>query len=412
MRTILRLALAVAAILGAIAIFVQQGDQHGEPRVVATAEVSRGDVRKMIEATGVVKAQVGGLVRIGARATGTIKEMRVRVGNPVKAGEVIALIDDQELLDQLGQAHATLEKATAEKQRIEDVYPCKIAEAEAQLKLAEAQWNYARNNATRLALLYKQNFISKDSFEVAEREELVTGSTVRAAMATLELNRSEFPREQEKADKAVEESAAALQALEIRISYTEIISPIDGVVSQVGMQQGETVVAGLQVANLITVLDPARLEMWIYMDETDVGQVKVGTSVEFTMDAYPDTVFRGEVDTVRPQPEIRDSIVYYQALVRLDPRDAATLRPEMTTQCRIVAQEKHRVLVIPNSAIKWVDNQQAVFRVENGKPEWVSPELGLAGQNTTEVISGLKEGQIVATQIVLPVGTRKPAFSQ
>ena len=84
----------------------------------------------------------------------------------------------------------------------------------------------------------------------------------------------------------------------LRLSYKSILSPITGIVSQVTAQEGETVVSGFQVSNLITVLDPSRLEMWIYVDETDVGQVKPGMPVEFRVDAYPDTVFTGEVDTI------------------------------------------------------------------------------------------------------------------
>ena len=405
------IAAGVLAIL-AIAVFIRKGGVEKETRVLATAEVHMGDVRKVLQATGIVKAQVGAIVRIGARATGTIKEMRVRVGDTVTAGQTIALIDDRELVAQRDQAEATLEKNKAEKLRVDDVYPRKIAESDAQLKLAEAQYDYAKANSARQSQLLRQNLVSRDTQEAAQREELVTSSTVRARKATLDLNKTEFVKEKVKAEKAVEEADAALQTIETRISYTKIVSPINGVVSQVSTQQGETVVAGLQVANLITVLDPTRLEMWIYVDETDVGQVKPGMPVEFRVDAYPDAVFKGSVDTIYPQPEIRDNIVYYQALVNLSPEEATKLRPEMTTQCQIVVQDKKNVLIIPNSALKWVDDQQAVFLVENGKAVRVQPELGLSGLQETEVISGLTEGQLVATQILLPPKGKTPNPAQ
>jgi HlyD family secretion protein/macrolide-specific efflux system membrane fusion protein len=409
MRRIWKIALAVGLVLVAAVVVVEKDGKDREPKILATAEVKMDDVRKVLQATGIVKAQVGAIVRIGARATGNIKEMRVRVGDPVKAGETIALIDDRELVAQRDQAEATLEKSKAEKQRVEDVYPRKIAESDAQLKLAEAQWDYAKANSDRQNQLLRQNLVARDTQEAAQREDLVTENTVRARRATLELNQTEFLKEKVKAAKAVEEADAALQTIITRISYTTIVSPIDGVVSQVSSQQGETVVAGLQVANLITVLDPTRLEMWIYVDETDVGQVKKDMPVEFRVDAYPDTVFKGVVDTIYPQPEIRDNIVYYQALVRLSPEEATKLRPEMTTQCQIVVQEKHGVLTIPNSALKWVDNEQVVFLVSGEKALRTKPKLGLSGLHETEVLSGLTEGQLVATQIVLPAGGKKPA---
>ncbi|MFP5238288.1 MAG: efflux RND transporter periplasmic adaptor subunit [Acidobacteriota bacterium] len=401
---------ALAALLTAVGLAVwRPGMQDREAKVLATAEARTGDVRKVLQATGIVKAQVGAIVRIGARATGTIKEMHVRVGDAVKAGQTIAVIDDRELQAQREEALAKLERAKAEKLRVDDVYPRRIAEADAQLKLAEAQWDYAKANAARQTQLLRQNLVARDTQEAAMREELVTANTVRARKATLDLNKTEFAKEKVKADKSVEEAEAGLQTIVTRISYTRIVSPIDGVVSQVSTQQGETVVAGLQVANLITVLDPTRLEMWIYVDETDVGQVKPDMPVEFRVDAYPDTVFSGSVETIYPQPEIRDNIVYYQALVRLSADNASRLRPEMTTQCQIVVQKKTGVLVIPNAALKWVDNRQTVFLVEGGKAERVYPELGLAGLNETEVLSGLSAGQLVATQIVLPGAGKKSA---
>ncbi|WP_043645011.1 efflux RND transporter periplasmic adaptor subunit [Fundidesulfovibrio putealis] len=402
--------IAAALVLAGVALAVwRPGSGQKDTKVLATAEVKMGEVRKVLQATGIVKAQVGAIVRIGARATGTIKEMRVRVGDPVTAGQTIALIDDRELQAQRDQAEATMEKAQAERQRVLDVYPRRIAESDAQLKLAEAQYDYAKANSARQTQLLKQNLVARDTQEAAMREELVTFSTVRARKATLDLAKTEFLKEKIKADKAVEEAEAGLATIETRISYTKIVSPIDGVVSLVSTQQGETVVAGLQVANLITVLDPTRLEMWIYVDETDVGQVKPDMPVEFRVDAYPDTVFKGVVDTIYPQPEIRDNIVYYQALVRLGAEKATMLRPEMTTQCQVVVQEKANVLTIPNSALKWVDNQQAVFLVEDGKAIRVQPELGLSGLHETEVIKGLTAGQLVATQILLPSGGKKPS---
>ncbi|HWQ08602.1 MAG TPA: hypothetical protein VN436_05840, partial [Holophaga sp.] len=128
-----------------------------------------------------------------------------------------------------------------------------------------------------------------------------------------------------------------------------------------------------------------------------------GLPVEFRVDAFPGTVFKGEVDQIYPQPEIRDNIVYYQALVRLDPRESHRLRPEMTTQCQIVIQEKKGVLVIPNAALKWIGEKQVVFAVaDDGSVRETQPKLGLEGLNETEVTEGLAPGEKVATQIVLP----------
>lgn len=336
--------------------------QRGRQAVIhieETAAVDRGPVRRVLQQTGIVKAQVGAQVKIGARATGTIERMLVKVGDRVRKAQLVAVIDSRELRAQLAQG-------------------------EAQLAQNRAQADYLESNAARLESLLADGFVSRDEAQNARQK----AEAQRLQVAT---------------------ERAALKALRVRVSYTAIHSPIDGVVSQVTAQEGETIVAGLQVANLITVLDTSRLEMWVYVDETDVGQVVPGQKVEFKVDAYPGRAFAGEIVTIYPEPEIRDNIVYYQALVAVSREQAELLRPEMTTQVQIVVETRENVLLIPNNALKWVDDRQMVFaREADGGVRRVTPKLGLAGITHTEVIEGLREGEEVATQVELPgAGARK-----
>jgi HlyD family secretion protein/macrolide-specific efflux system membrane fusion protein len=124
--------------------------------------------------------------------------------------------------------------------------------------------------------------------------------------------------------------------------------------------------------------------------------------VEFTVDAHPDAAFQGTVDRIYPEPEIRDNIVYYQAIVDLDADQAGRLKPEMTTQCRVIVQEKSGVVALPNRALKWVGDEQVVFKVDDdGRVTRVKPELGLQGLASSEVVSGLARGDKVATDVTL-----------
>ncbi len=341
--------------------YYRKGRAQAATRVLATATVTRGQVRRVLEATGIIKAQVGASVKIGARATGAISRIYVRVGDAVKKGQVVAEIDARELL--------------AQRQ-----------EAAARLRVAEAKARYAGQTLPRNEALTKQGMQAQSILDETRQNYTVA-----------------------KAEAAAER--AALAQLDVRISYTRIVSPIDGVVSQVTAQEGETIVAGLQVANLVTVLDPARLEMWIYVDETDVGRVKTGLPVEFRVDSQPDRTFHGVLDRVYPEPEIRDNIVYYKALVTVDREQALLLRPEMTTQCSVVVDTRENVLTVPNQALKWVGGGQTVFVVDKTAPGGVrpvAPRLGLPGLEQSEVLSGLAEGDLVATQIVLS-GQEQPA---
>lgn len=357
-------ALVLLLAAGAGYYFVQKSRAAKQTKVLATARVERGSVRRVLEATGIIKAQVGASVKIGAQATGAISRVFVRVGDPVKKGQVVAEIDDRELRAQR-------------------------AEAAAKLKLAEAKAGYQAINLPRHEFLVKQGLEAQSTLDEMRQNHRVAQADAAAARA-------------------------ALGTLDVRISYTKIVSPIDGVVSQVTAQTGETVVAGLQVANLVTVLDPSRLEMWIYVDETDVGRVKPGLPVEFRVDSQPGRTFNGHVDRVYPDPEIRDNIVYYKALVTVDRDEAQYLRPEMTTQCGIVVDTRENVLTVPNQALKWVAGRQTVFVLDKGQPDGVrrvEPKLGLPGLERSEVTEGLAEGEEVATQIVL-AGQEKPAEAQ
>ena len=321
-------------------------------KVLETATVERATVRKVLEATGIIKSQVGAQVKIGARATGVLEEVLVKVGDHVDKGQLVAVIDDREV-------------------------QAKRQEALARLRLAQAKLEYAEKNLPRRERLVQQNLEPQDTLDKARQERKVARHEVNAARA-------------------------ALETLDIQLSYHEIRSPIAGVVSNVTAQEGETVVSGLQVSNLVTVLDPELLEMWIYVDETDVGRTAEGQPVEFTVDARPERTFHGEVDAIYPEPEIRDNIVYYRALVRVDRAEAHYLRPEMTTQCRIIVEVKDDVPSIPNRALKWVDGRQVVFVPEGDTARETTPELGLAGYERTEILSGLQPGDAVVTQLVLP----------
>ncbi len=405
-------ALVLLGVVGGGFAWWKTTHQKARIEVLAASTVQRGTVRKVLEETGIIKSRVGAIVKIGARATGTIERMLVKVGDHVKKGQLVAVIDSRELRSQEAESRAQLASARAESARVSEVYPLQIREAQAQLAQARALAEYLKNNFRRQQDLFKQGFISSDDLDNARQKTEVQAKQVVAQEATLERLKRESRQQQEKARLAVENDEASLKAIEIRISYTRIESPITGVVSDVTAQEGETIVAGLQVANLITVLDPTRLEMWVYVDETDVGQVHAGQKAEFRVDAYPEKTFAGEIDTIYPQPEIRDNIVYYRALVNVTPAQAELLRPEMTTQVQIVVAQKQNVLTIPNAALKWVDGRQVVFvKEKDGAVREVTPSLGLAGITESEVLKGLSEGDRVATQVVLPQAPVRKAGS-
>jgi RND family efflux transporter MFP subunit len=352
-------------IIACVLIFYLSGTKSKSEKIgseIFTAK--KGNVTYFTEQTGIIKAQVGAIVKVGTRATGTLTHLKYQVGDYVKKGELIAKIDDREILANVRNAEAVVEEQRRD------------------LESKEAQYAYARLNYERETRLLEKEFTTRDSVDKAKRE-------LDVAMAQVQLGKAK-----------VKEVIEKLKTLEVSLSYTKIYAPISGYVSTVSTQEGETVVSGLSAAILITIIDPSKLEMWIYVDETDIGRTKPGIKVEYWVDTYRDKRFTGKIDMIYPQPEIKDNIVYYLAIVKIDPKDAALLRPEMTTHVRIIVEEKTNVLVVPNNAVRFEEGRNVVY-INKGKakPERRTITLGIRDDVFTEIISGIVEGE----RIIIPV---------
>lgn len=388
-KIILIALLIVALIVGGTFVY-KKFFKKPEIRVLETGRVERGDIRSVLVETGIIKSQVGAVVKIGARATGRVDKMHVKVGDRVQAGQLIARIDDRETVKNIDQQKAALQVAENTLAQIKLTYPEKIREA-------EANFTYARLAFAREKALIQKEYTTKDALEKAE-------SQFQAAEATLKRLKDEFATQEKITAATIRETRAQLEQQEIRLTYTRIYSPITGIISDVTAQEGETIVAGLQVANLVTVLDPTRLEMWIYIDETDIGRAKTGQKVEYTVDTYPERTFSGTIEKINPQPVVKENIVYYLSTVEVSPNEARFLRPEMTTHVKIVTTEKTGVLTVPNAAIKFEKGRQIAYRVVKGpeKVEKAELKLGIRGEDRTEILSGVPEGTELATKLVLP----------
>ena len=391
MKKILWISAAAVVVLGVAGFFAyKKMTDKPQIKVLETGKVERGAIRGVLVETGIIKSQVGAVVKIGARATGKVVKMGVKVGDRVKNGQLIALIDDREILQALEQSKASLASAESTLRQVRLTYPERIREA-------EANHRYARQNFEREQELLKNEYTTRDAFEKAH-------SSYEATGAVLKRLKDEYETQRRISESNIAEIQAQIAQQETKLSYTRIYSSLDGVVSDVTAQEGETIVAGLQVANLVTVLDPARLEMWIYVDETDIGRVRLGQPVEYTVDTYPNRAFAGTIEKIHPQPVVKENIVYYLSIVRVSREDAAFLKPEMTTHVRIITTEKSDALTAPNAAVKFDKGRQIVYRVTGPKKvERVVVKIGIRGEERTEILSGTEEGATLATKLILPV---------
>jgi len=367
-----------------------------EIKIIRTARVEKTDLRSVLVETGIIKPQVGSKIKIGARATGEIIKMSVNIGSKVKKGDFIAQIDDREILNEIEQIKSSILSKRYRLSKIEKTYPERIKEA-------KANYDYAKINYQREKELIENNYTTKNALDQSR-------SRFYALEAHLKRLQNEYETEMKIVQADLNKLLTLLEQKHIRLSYTKIIAPIDGIVSDITAQEGETVVTGLQVANLVTIINPLRLEMWIYVDETNIGTVKADQLIEYYVDTYTDNLFKGKIAKIYPEPVVKDNITYYLAIVKINTKDAVLLKPEMTTYVKIVTKKKQNALTISNAAVKYDEGGHIAYKVyDNQKVEKISLEIGIRGEEKSEILSGAKQGDVLATELILPIPKkRKP----
>jgi macrolide-specific efflux system membrane fusion protein len=347
MRKLLVAAATLAAAGAAVVVFgwaAGAGRSAGEG-TVETVRVARRDVGAVVKATGVIKPMIGAEVRVGSRISGVVRRLFVRVGDTVPKGHLLAELDAREL-------------------------EARRNEAVASLQLAQGNLSYAAADLERKRELAAAALIARSELDLAERAHTVAEQQVTQAQANLEFATTQ-------------------------LEYARIVAPIAGVVASVSTQEGETVAASFATPTFVTLLDLSRLEVWAYVDETDIGRVRTGQPASFTVDTYGDHAFEGRVTAVYPQAQIRDNVVNYVTVVRFRPPRDRTLRPEMTATVRIALERRPAVLALPVRAVRREAGRAFVLLPRGGSPErrWVT--TGLRDERYWEIVDGLREGEDV-----------------
>ncbi|MDW7679260.1 MAG: efflux RND transporter periplasmic adaptor subunit [bacterium] len=318
------------------------------PANLRTAVVSRQNIGSSVLATGIIKPMVGAEVRVGSRVSGIVNSLHANIGDMVYKGQLIAELDPTELQAKYNQALAALENA-------------------------RANFEYSKLDLERQRSLLKQNFISQNQFDLAEK--------------TFEINRAQL-----------KQAEANLEFTRVQLGYTKITAPINGVVASVSTQEGETVAASFSAPTFVNIIDLDRLEVWAYVDETDIGRIQIGQRATFTVDTYLDTDFEGAVTAIYPKAVIQDNVVNYIATIDIDDFRDKQLRPEMTTTVTIYLETRKDVLVVPTTALRREQSGMVVTVLENGQIRPQSVQTGWSSGGYTEIKEGLNEGQKVVIQ--------------
>jgi HlyD family secretion protein len=332
-----------------------------------TQEAAVGDVTRTVSANGTLNPVV--LVNVGTQVSGTVRKLHVDFNDHVRAGQVLLELDPA-------------------------LYAAQVNQSEASVHNIEASLELARANADRSRVLFDQQFISRQEFDTSVQ-------ALKSATAQLELARAQLAKDR------------------TNLSYATIRSPVSGVVVDRAVDVGQTVAASFQTPTLFKIAqDLAKMQIDSSFAEADVGSIRVGQPVRFTVDAYPSRSFNAKVRQIRLNATTQQNVVTYDVVVGVD-NPEQILMPGMTAYVNVIVAQSKDVLLVPNAALRYRpaqmqaqdkaapargkrDKEEAptgrVFVIDGEKLRAVSIKTGISDNRFTEVTSAeLKAGDRVVT---------------
>lgn len=360
--------IVIVLIIGVVlfALFGKSMFGSKESMIYETAQIERRDISSYVTAIGTVSAVT--TVDVGTQVSGTIKEIYVDYNSTVKKGQMIALIDPTTFEAQVEQAKANL------------------MHAKAALQKAKATLEDAQRNLNRQKLLWDRDLIARSELDAAQ----TNYDLALAGVSEAEAN--------------VYQAQAALKKAETDLGYTRIYSPVDGIVVSRDVDAGQTVAASFQTPTLFTIAqDLTKMQIETNVDEADIGEVKEGLSVTFTVDAYPEAVFSGTIKQVRIASSVVENVVTYPVIIDVANPDLM-LKPGMTANVTIITDKKEGVLAVPSAALRYRPSDysgdtlrgKVIWVLEDGKPLPIEVKLGITDGAYVEILQGdLNEGQLV-----------------
>lgn len=383
-----------------------------------TAPAAEGTLRETVTATGSVNAVV--TVEVGSQLSGRIAELLVDYNDRVFRGQPVARLDPQTYEARRSEAKATLEMAHASvsvKEAELDRAHAELEDAKAQLVVLEARldgatarYDAAQAELNRKRALGERNLVTAEELEVAELSLAVEAAALKEARAIVdahsikvEVARSNVTRQEAdlvNAKANIPQREALLDLAEVELDRTLIRAPIDGVVIRRNVSEGQTVAASLEAPTLFTIAqDLTEMELHARIDETDIGQVKLGQPAEFAVDAFPDRAFRGTVKQIRKAPEVMQNVVTYTVVIATENADLLLL-PGMTANIRLLVMESTPLLKVPRAAIDFTPRDAL------GQPD--SPVVWVLDQGETPRPVEVETGPQDRTHVAITGGDLAP----
>lgn len=322
LATIVSLAITAGLAAGGYLLYIKYSVAN-EPRY-RTVEVTRGDLMPTISATGTVEPEE--VIDIGAQVAGRIDKFgddparpgkTIDFGTVVRKGMLLAMIDQTSYKAQVEQAAASLQSAEAN-----------LLQLKAKLVQTEAEWKRAEG-------LVDKNAVSKTDYDMALANYKVAVANIAVGEAT------------------IRQAKASLDVAKTNLGYTTINSPVDGTVITRRVNVGQTVVASLNAPSLFLIAkDLKRMEVWASVNEADIGRIRLGMPVHFTVDAFPTETFHGTVTQIRLNATMTSNVVIYTVIVTTD-NSNLRLYPYLTANVLFEMEKRENVLLVPNAAVRW-----------------------------------------------------------
>jgi HlyD family secretion protein len=385
------LTVLVAAIVLGIAAAARGNTTKFEPSQLAKAE--RADIARSVVATG--KVQPITKVEVKSKASGIVTRLDTDINAHVRQGQVLAQLDQQEILDQVAAQKAML------------------AAAESNARAAAASIEYDKVNAEapdlpmykhtydRALEMSKEGVVSQQSLDDAQQKYLFAANTRDKAVSQINVDTSKLRQ----AQAQVAQNQASLKQLEEQLSYTTITSPMDGTILSRDVEMGDAVssilVLGSTATLVMTIGDTRQVYVQGKVDEADIGKVYMGQPARIKVESFKDKTFLGKVTKIAPLGVEKDNVTTFEVRVSID-NPGGELKANMTANAEILQDEHKNVLTVPEQAVIYDNNRNASVEVPDPKQKTgrrkVSIQAGISNGTKTEILSGLNSGDTVILQ--------------
>jgi HlyD family secretion protein len=357
------------------------------------AKVERGDLAKSVVATGKVTPITK--VEVKSKASGIVKKLYVDYGDRVKQGQLLAQLDKVEIQAQVDQSRAALEAAQASLASAEADYQRAKVDAEGpDVPLLKRAYD-------RDVSMAKDGVVSESALEDAQKNYELALNKQNVAKAQVTVLKAKIAQ----AQANVAQDQANLKQLEEQLSYTDIVSPIDGIVLSRDVEMGDAVssilVLGSSATLVMTLGDTSEVYVKGKVDESDIGRVYLGQRARIKVESFKDKTFDGKVTKISPMGVEKDNVTTFEVRVSIQ-NPGGELKAEMTANAEIILEEHKNVLQIPEGSIIYDKDKKAYVDIPDPKGkdgmDKIAINIGISNGAKTEVLSGLKEGQEVVLQ--------------